>query len=156
MAGNIYYINVFGDNAVQNAYFFQIWNPSATRTIALLEVSAYGTTGANPSGRPRFRRSTARGTPNSSIVPTAEHHARREAAPDSGFEVDVDQASPPTLAADQVVSYFWTNSMIPWNVYSVIPGGIEIPPGTGLCLVWENSAGAAPAMNHISLTIEEL
>jgi hypothetical protein len=157
MASSLYYVNVSpADTGATDAHCaVEIWNPSSVRTISLLEASyfAVGTPGAGMGFV--TRRSTARGTAGSTITPTAEHHARREAAPDSAFVIDLAAFSvQPTLAAGELAPCWVAAAVAASGFIYPVPRGIEIPPGTGLCFV--NRAAIVFQDGEWGFVIEEM
>jgi hypothetical protein len=153
-----YYVNVTpAATAATDAHaILQIWNPSTTRTIQLCELSAVFRAAAPAAGAGfTTRRSTARGTAGSTITPTAEHHSRREAAPDSAFVIDLAAfTGQPTLAAGELYPVWGFAAIQNSGLILPLPRGIEIPPGTGLCFV--NAAAIATAVAEWGLVIEEM
>jgi hypothetical protein len=65
-------------------------------------------------------------------------------APVSGALLDVDWSANPTIDADEL-GFGWVLAAVAASglIYP-LPGGIEVPPGVGLCLV-ANAAIAVPA-----------
>ncbi len=157
MSGHIYYVNgTTAATAATNQHaILQVWNPSTTRTIELLEVSLVATTAPGAGAGFLTRRSTARGTAGSTVTPTAEHHARREAVPDSGFLLDLAAFSAqPTLAAGDLAPAWVYAAVAASGIVYPLPRGIEIPPGTGLCLV--NRAAIAFPISEVGIIVSEL
>lgn len=157
MASSEYYVNFLtADTAATDAHaIFGIWNPSSTRTIALLEIQyfAVGTPGAGMGFV--TRRATAKGTEATTITPTAEHHARREAAPDSAFTIGLAAFSvQPTLASGELAPCWVSPAVAASGIILPIPRGIEIPPGTGLYLC--NRAAIAFQDGEWGVVVEEL
>jgi hypothetical protein len=135
---NVYQVQFSpADTSATDAHaIFDIWNPSSTRRIELLEIGyfAVGTPGAGMGFL--FRRATARGTGGSTVTPTADHHTKRDAAPDSGFVIDLAAFSgQPTLDGDELGPTWVSPAVAASGVVLPIPRGIEIPPGTGLACV---------------------
>jgi hypothetical protein len=132
-----------------------IWNPSSTRTIQLLEFGMFGIAAQTASSGFRFRRSTTVGTPASTITPTAEHHNRRDAAPDSGFTFGLGAYSAqPTLTTGNLGPTIVFAAVIGSGGIFPIPRGLEIPPGTGLMCV--NRAAIITVSNDIYVIVEEI
>lgn len=125
------------DTAATDAHaIWNIWNPSSTRRIELLEIAycAIGTPGAGMGFE--LRRTTARGTGGSTITPTADHHTKRDAAPDSALVIDLAAFSvQPTLDGDELGPGWAFPAVAAAGLIYPLPRGIEIPPGTGLAAV---------------------
>lgn len=151
MARGVYYVNFLTTDTglTTGNVIVQVWNPSSTRTIALLEYAVYALGGT---AAPYFtaQRSSARGTATQ-ITITAEHHSRRQAAPDSAFTVDHLFTVEPTLIAGELLG-FRANVQSAAGVWNIFPRGLEIPPGTGFCLI---GRGSFEPNEEIGLTIEE-
>src|SRR5687768_8031486 len=82
----------------------EIWNPHASRWLRLLELHVHFQAAA-PAADAGFvtRRSTAKGTPASTITPGAVHHIRGTTAPDTGFTIELGAFSAqPTLTAGEL------------------------------------------------------
>lgn len=113
---------------------FQVWNPSSTKRIRLLEIgiSCFAAPGAGAGFV--LRRSTARGTAGSTVTPSAEHSYQRDAAPDSGWLLDLAAFSAqPTLASGELGPGWVFAAVTASGIVYPIPGGnLEIPPGTGI------------------------
>ena len=154
----MYYVNVnpgASATTIDHA-IVQIWNLSSTRTIALFQLSCVFQAAAPLAGAGFVtRRSTARGTAASTITPTAEHHHRREAAPDSAFVIDLGPFSvQPTLAAGELDPMWVFAAVQASGVIIPIPRGLEIPPGTGLVFV--NMAAVIFAASQWGVQVDEL
>lgn len=110
----------------------QVWNASATRRIEIEELHCAITTAgvANLA----LRRTTVRGTPGSTVTPDSDNSYQRDAAPPSGFVLD--------LAAFTVQPTVDASDIRRWNLPGAIGAGIIwvfsvpliIPPGTGLAI----------------------
>lgn len=132
-----------------------IWNPSSTRTIQLTGISCV--VPAAPAAGAGFeaRRATARGTAGSTITPTAEHHNRRDAAPDSAFVVDLAAFTvQPTLATGALGLHWVFAAVAASGLILPLARPIEIPPGTGL--VMTNVAAVIMATANWGIEVEEL
>ncbi len=153
----VYYVNAITvATAATDAHaIFQVWNPSATRAVELLELSMVVTAAPGAGAGFVVRRSTARGTPGSTVTPTAEQHARRQAAPDSGFLLDLAAFTvQPTLAAGEL-SPSWVYAAVAASGLLVpVPRGIEIPAGTGLVVV--NRAAIIFPASEVGIVVGEL
>jgi len=158
MAKGEYYVNANPGASVGTIdhAIVTIWNPSATRRIQLLEMS-FVFQAAAPAAGAGFvtRRMTTQGTSASNITPTAEHHARREAAPDSGFLLGLGPFSAqPSLAAGELYPQWVFAAVQGSGLVLPIPRGIEIPAGTGLAFV--NMAAVIFAASQFGCVVEEL
>lgn len=114
-----------------------IWNPHTTQRIKVLAFSMFAQSGAPAAGYSvRLRRITARGTPGSTVTPSITAHSTRGVAPPSGAVLDLAAYTvQPTLeAGDLGLGYTFAAVQGSGIVYP-IPGGIEVPPGTGLACV---------------------
>lgn len=115
----------------------QVWNPSTTRRIYVLEFAGLAASSPSNVAGGHLRRSTARGSgPTSTQTPTADHADERDAAPDSGWVLDLGNfTTQPTLVA--LPSHFgWLirETAASGFAYRMSEFGICVPPGTGLCL----------------------
>lgn len=130
----------------------QLWNPSSARRLLVLEVSLYAA-GAPPGVQARnslsLQRTSARGTPGSTVTPDADSDWAGELAPPSGALLDLAAFTvQPTLAApelDGLVLAAAGTSGTPSSGMGfalVRPEGIWVPPGTGLLLNGVLIAGA--------------
>lgn len=154
--GGVYYVSgTTAASAVTDQHAIaMIWNPSATRTVQIVELKAVVFAAPGAGAGWLLRRSTVRGTAGSTVTPTAEHHARREAAPDSGFLLDLAAYSvQPTLAAGDLDGWVYP-AVTASGVIIPYPRGLEVPPGTGLGLV--NRAAIAFPAAEVSYVVEEL
>lgn len=133
---------------------FQIWNPSATRWAELMEFSVVCFAAPGAGAGFVVRRSTARGTAGSTVTPTAEHHTRRQAAPDSGFLLDLAAFSvQPTLAAGELHPGWVFPAVTASGIILPTRVSIEIPPGTGLVFV--NRAAIAFPTSEVGVVVGE-
>ena len=81
----------------------------------------------------RLKRSTARGTPGSTVTPDIDNHSERAIAPVSGALLDLAAFTvQPTLAAAELGPDVQPGNSAEAGFTYDIPGGIVIPPGTGL------------------------
>lgn len=132
---------------------FAIWNPSATKRIELLECGIFVTTAPVATSGLHLRRITARGTAGSTATPTLENAIQRDAAPDSGFLLDLAAYSvQPTLAA--------VPSMKGWVPAASVGAGlvlpfrdVVIPPGTGVA--WLNRAAAIFPVSEVYVVVAD-
>lgn len=133
----------------------EIWNPSATRWIEILEFQCFAFAAPGAGAGFIIRRATAKGTAGSTVTPTAEYHTLRQAAPDSGFTLE--------LAAFSVQPTLATGDLSPTGVFAAVaasgfvfplPYGISVPPGTGVCIV--NRAAIAIPTCEVGFTVREV
>lgn len=113
------------------------WNPHSTQRIKVIAFSMFAQSGAPAAGfSVRLRRTTARGTPGSTVTPAIQHHSIQGVAPPSGALLDLAAYTvQPTLdTGDLGIGYTFAAVQGSGIVYP-IPGGIEIPPGTGLACI---------------------
>lgn len=116
---------------------FAVWNPSTTKRIELLEIGVFTVTAGTAGCGFYRRRITARGTAGSTATPSLENALERDAAPDSGFLLDLAAYSvQPTLAAAPGMgpSVAMPNSI---GAGIIIPFAQDliIPPGTGIAFL---------------------
>lgn len=139
-----------------NDAVFGIWNPHSTQRIKLLHMMAViqSAPGAANSAC-CFRRTTARGTPGSTVTPNISNDSRRGVAPVSGLLLDLaDFTVEPTLEAEYFGPVFKpTGSSVGDCLSHDFLGGLVIPPGTGLA--WISLTALAPGTQEISLTWTE-
>lgn len=118
----------------------QLWNPSTARRLKVFGVWLFKQT-AGAADEPVLRRSTARGTPGSTVTPTIVNDFERDLSPVSAPLLDMAAFSvQPTLEALGPfggvlpaaigAGYMWT-----------FPEPVEIPAGNGLVI----TAGVALA-----------
>jgi hypothetical protein len=114
-----------------------IWNPSATKRIELVEFGIVAVAAPGAGAGFLLRRMTARGTPGSTITPTAEHAYARDAPPDSGFLLDLaTYSAQPTLAAGELGPAWVLAAVIGSGlIYQLGGRTLSIPPGTGIAIV---------------------
>lgn len=133
----------------------QIWNPSGTKRIELAEIGICAVAAPGAASGFVIRRTSARGTPGSTVTPTAEHGYSRDAVPDSGFLLD--------LAAFTVQPTLIAGELGPgWILAAVIGSGIiyqyggrnlTIPPGTGIAIV--NRAAIILPASEVSFVVDD-
>jgi len=93
----------------------------------------------------RLKRSTARGTPGSTVTPDIDNHSERSVAPVSGALLDLALfAIQPTLNASELGPECQPGNLAGAGLMYDIPFGIVIPPGTGLVIA-QITALAFPA-----------
>lgn len=113
------------------------WNPHSTQRIKVVSFSMFAQSTAPAAGwSVAFRRITARGTPGSTVTPGIVHHSTRGVAPPSGALLDLAAYSAqPTLEAGDIAPGFTFAAVQGSGIVYPIPGGIEIPPGTGIACI---------------------
>jgi len=114
------------------------WNPHSTQRIKLIQFSVFPNN-ASPAGfASRLRRTSARGTPGSTVTPNSSNDSRLAVAPVSGAVLDLGSYSAqPTLLASSVdFGFSWTFHRVAGVGFVFpIPGGIEIGPGEGVAFI---------------------
>jgi len=138
--------------AVANAAICGVWNPHTTKRVLLEEIHLFkqGAIGAAGDAL-EIRRTTARGTPGSTITPSITNDENRDMAPPSGFLVDLAAYTvQPTLEANGLGR--WTAAAVQGSGI-VLPVNITVPPGTGLVLI-SIPATAWPA-SDVAFVIDE-
>lgn len=153
----IYYVNgITTATAATDAHaIVNIWNPSATRPIKLVELAVNFRAGA-PTGGAGFvtRRTSTIGTPAAAVALVAANHSRALATPDSAFALQMGAFSgQPTLVAGELYPMWAFPAVLATGLILPIPRGIEIPPGQGLAFV--NIAAVAFAASEWGFVIEE-
>lgn len=114
----------------------ELWNPHSTQRIKVISVSMFKTTAGTAADAWRTKRTTARGTAGSTVTPDIDNHSERAAAPVSGALLDLAAFSvQPTLDASELGPAWVAAAFAAAGAVFAIPGGIVIPPGTGLALV---------------------
>jgi len=113
----------------------QLWNPHSTQRIKVIHFTLFKTAAGAAADAFRLKRSTARGTAGSTVTPDIDNHSERAVAPVSGVLLDLAAFSvQPTLDASELGPEFVAAAFAAAGVVYAIPGGIVIPPGTGLVL----------------------
>jgi hypothetical protein len=133
----------------------EIWNGSGTKRIYLVEIALNAITAPGAGAGIAMRRSTAKGTPAATVTPNAESSDERDAAPDSGFTLELGAFSvQPTLAAGEL-GLAWSLPAVAASgiVYPFSGRGLAIPPGTGLVLV--NRAAIVMVASEISAVVDD-
>lgn len=155
--GPLYYVSgtTAATAATDQHAIAQIWNPSTTRTIVLVEgaIVVFGAPGAGAGFL--IRRSSARGTAGSTVTPNGANHYRNDAAPDSGFVLDLAAfTTQPTLVVGDLGPAWVLPAVTASGIVYPMPRGIEIPPGGGLCFV--NRAAIAFPTAEVSVQVAEV
>lgn len=115
---------------------WQLWNPHATQRIKLVSFFMFANAAGTAGWAGRLRRTTARGTAGSTVTPGIAQHSTRGVAPVSGALLDLAAFTvQPTL--DTVDSSMRTtlSAAAAAGLVFPIPGGIEIPPSTGIAFI---------------------
>lgn len=132
----------------------QLWNPHSTQRIRCVQFSVFKTAAGVAADSFRLKRSTARGTPGSTVTPDLDNHSERAIAPVSGALLDLSAFSvQPTLDASELGPECQPGNLAGAGLLYDIPGGIVIPPGTGLVIAI--ITGAAFPGSGISFTFYE-
>lgn len=136
-------VNTTGGGGAGNA-FFGLWNPHADQIVKVRRIVVCMDSGsANFVGN--FARSSARGTPASTITPDISNDSRRAVAPPSGVLLDLGVYTvQPTIDAGDLGIILAPSSDNAAGARGEIlmqdlGGGLYIPPGTGLCFVSRTS-----------------
>lgn len=131
-----------------------VWNPHATRRIALLEYGIFATAAPGTGAACYLRRITARGTAGSTATPGIVNSAEADAIPPSGFLLDLAAYTvQPTLAA--------APGMGPGFVFGAVAGSgiispmrpIYIPAGQGIALL--NGAAIIVPASHVHAVVDD-
>ena len=132
---------------------FSVWNPSATKRIELVEVGIFVTTAPVATAGLHMRRTTARGVAATTATPTLENSQQRDAAPDSGFVLDLAAfTTAPTLAAVPSMIGFVPAASVGAGI--VLPlREIIIPPGTGMAFL--NRAAAIFPVSEVYVVVAD-
>lgn len=134
---------------------FQVWNPHSTQRIKLIQWSIFKEAVGTAADGLRFRRSTARGTAGSTVTPDIDTHSERAIAPPSGFLLDLAAFSAqPTLDASELGQGWVASAVAASGGVFAIPGGIVIPPGTGIVAI-QTKATIWPISEVSVVTLED-
>lgn len=120
---------------------FGFWNPHGTaivRLMAILMVTQSST--SQPWNAGIFRRTTARGTPATTVTPDISNDGRYGVGPVSGVLLDTSFSAQPTLEADDWgpragVGFVTSNEGQVALMHRFQGSGLYIPPGTGIALI---------------------
>lgn len=134
----------------------QIWNPSTSKRLWVREIHIFKQA-VGAADEPVLRRSTARGTPGSTITPTAVNEREQIAVPPSGFLLDLAAFTvQPTLAAGALNTAL-ESAVIPAAIGSGIMWAWaepwEVPAGQGL-VVTTGIALAFP-VSRVTFRVED-
>jgi len=115
---------------------YGFWHPAGAHRVRILEMGCGRGAITNQRG-PVVLRSSARGTPGSTVTPDADNAWNNQVVPPSGALLDLAAYTvQPTLASPplqgHVVSIV-TGSIGVMNVF-IFPDGLTVPPGSGVVL----------------------
>jgi hypothetical protein len=141
--------------AVANKALWVLFNPHSTQIIKLVQWSMFSQSG-NPASNwsCRLQRVSARGSPNNTVTPNISNHSTLGAAPPSGalFDQGHHNLGEPTLLASSldmdtrvVFGTFQSAGYV-----QEIPGGIDIPPGTGIAMIQVGATVSVAFDNTVS------
>lgn len=137
---------------------FGLWNPHGSQLVKVKRIVLSEQSGASIGALSGFRRSSARGTPASTVTPDVSNDGKRGAAPPSGLLLDLGSYSvEPTLDADDIgpihaQSGGTASGDADFFAHDYPGDGFYIPPGTGLCLV---KLGTGTVIYEVSVTWSE-
>lgn len=116
---------------------WQLWNPHATQRIKLIQWAIFAQSAAPAAGwSGRLKRTTAIGTAGSTVTPDIDNHSERAIAPPSGALLHLAAFTvQPTLDASELGLGFTFAAVQASGIVAPIPGGLIIPPGTGIAFV---------------------
>jgi hypothetical protein len=130
-----------------------IWNPSSSKRIHLLQLHVVKQA-AGAADEPVLRRITARGTPGSTITPSAVNEYEQVATPPSGFLLDLAAYTvQPTLAASPLHGWVLPASVGSGMMWVFDDNGLEIPAGQGI-LITTGIALAFP-VSRVTAIVED-
>lgn len=131
-----------------------MWNPSGTKAIRVYEIGLVAFAAPGAGAGFLVRRSTAQGTPGTSVTLAAVHDlARGATAPQSGAILGLAAYTvQPTLTASELFGWVFA-AVTASGIILPIPEGIEVGPGAGLVLV--NRAAIAFPTSEVSFAGEE-
>lgn len=112
-----------------------LWNPHATLTLVVYEVTLFATTAPAAGSTVVVQRVTARGGPSTSVTQTIANDCAGGAAPSSGATLDTQYGTQPTPQPSSVTNALW-GFMLPSVAGSgfvqPFPEGIRVQAGMGL------------------------
>lgn len=116
-----------------------LWNPHATTRLTVHEIWFCASFAPASSAAIEIRRTTTKGTPGSTVTPTAANDIEGAIAPQSGAVLDINVYTVvPTITANALGA--WTlGAAAGAGLIMPFPRGIEIPAGAGLAIVTANS-----------------
>jgi hypothetical protein len=114
----------------------ELWNPHATRSLTIWEISIYKAGAGTANDSIYLRRSTAKGTSGSTATPAAPNTDDNRSAPPTGATLELAAFTvQPTLAALPAM-YGWVAPAVAGaGITLPTPRGIIVPAGAGLCIV---------------------
>lgn len=137
------------DNAIAS-----LWNPHGTQRIKLLQFALVAGNTAPATGCTlKLRRISGRGT-CTSLAGTIYNHSLKSIAPVSVSCIDYTYTVQPTFETGDLGLGWVLPIVAAAGVIYPIPGGIEIPPGAGLCIC-TGSAILVPACDVTFVWLED-
>lgn len=119
--------------ATQDHVAASLWNPSSAVTLQVYEIWVFKTVGT--ADNHVLYRTTARGTPGSTVTPTINSDFDRGLAPPSGALIDLAAYSvQPTLAASLPIARANLPATVGSGFIWVFSTPIRIKPGEGLAV----------------------
>jgi len=138
-----------------NQALWVLFNPHSTQIIKLVQWSMFSQSG-NPASNwsCRLQRVSARGTPNNTVTPNSSNHSTLGVAPPSGalFDQGRHTFGEPTLLASSIDmdTRFIFGAFRSAGQVNEIPGGIDIPPGTGVAMIQVSAVASVAFDNTVS------
>jgi hypothetical protein len=132
----------------------EIWNPSSTLTLIIRRIVLVAFAPPGAGAGYLVRRSSAKGTAGSTVTPGAASHLRNPGtAPQSSFTLELAAfTGQPTLVSGDLDGWVFA-AVAASGIVMPYPEGIEIGPGTGLCLV--NRAAIVFPTSEVTFLVEE-
>ena len=118
--------NSWGTSSVINTVEVQLWNPSTTVPVYLIELHLV----AQGNALAWMKRVTVRGTPGATVTPDIDNAVALTAAPASGTVIDRGPSGGTLSSSPMDHISVITNAYV--QIFFADP--IVIPPGDGLCL----------------------
>lgn len=119
--------------ATANHCAAQLWNPHATKAIKVVGIRISKT--AATIDNHTMRRTTARGTPGSTVTPDVTNHLQRQYAPGSGAVLDLAAFTvQPTLEGIELTRDNLPATIGSGFVWSFLDSPLEVGPGKGLAV----------------------
>lgn len=135
----VYYVRAFSGaiaTAGANEVHANLWNPSSTRYINLIEVAYFQPDFGAAGDSFYLSRTTTTGTAASTLTPNAVNAADASIAPPSGALIHLAEFSAqPTLATPSIVSTAAFHTGVGSGFLHVFSDDLWIPPGTGVAIV---------------------
>lgn len=136
--------------AAANEVVGQLWNPSGTRSLWVVEINYNQDTNPSVSAPPLklCRSTTAGGTPNSTQTPDLDNDWRRETSPNTGAVAYFGNfTTEPTLVSPPLYRLGFPDGGVVQAVTWLFPGeGIRVRPGTGLALATVTAVATGPTV----------